>query len=53
MKILGVHIPFTQAENKVQTTPEQAYIKNTIKVPQQVYRISTDLAKYKAAVQSA
>lgn len=53
MKFFGLDINFSKAENKVQTTPKDAYIKNTIKVPQQVYRISTDLAKYKAAVQSA
>lgn len=53
MKFFGLDINFSKAENKVQTTPKDAYIKNTIKVPQQVYRITTDLANYKSAVQSA
>ena len=53
MKILGLNIPFTRVEDKVQNTPNSADLRRYIKTPTQVYRITTDLAKYRNAVNSA
>lgn len=53
MNILGLHIPFTKVEDKVQDTPKSSDLRRYIKVEQQVYRITTDLAKYRNAVNSA
>lgn len=39
--------------NKVQKTPEDAQVKRAIKVPQQLYRITTDMSKFRQAVVSA
>lgn len=53
MKILGLNIPFTSVTDKVQNTPNSADFRRYIKNNQQVYRITTDLAKYRNAVNSA
>lgn len=50
MKILGLDINF---RNEVKDTPKSADIRRIIKTPTQVYRITTDLAKYRNAVNSA
>lgn len=39
--------------NKAQLTPEEAKTKRAIKMPVQIFRITTDLAKYRTAVVSA
>jgi hypothetical protein len=39
--------------NKAQETPDDAKTYNAIKVPVQIYRITTDLNKYRIAVQAA
>jgi len=39
--------------NKVQNTPEAAQLKRAIKVPQQLYRITTDMNKFRNAVTTA
>lgn len=53
MKILGREITFNKVQNKEQRTPEQALLKNQIRIPQQLYRITTDLNKYRNAVTAA
>lgn len=50
MKILGLNIPFTSAENKVQNLPQQADVRRVVKIPTQVYRITTDIKRYRDAV---
>lgn len=44
---------FDRFKNKVQTQPEEANVKNAIKIPTQLYRINMDLNRYRNAVQSA
>ena len=39
--------------NKVQNTPQKADAKRAIKIPQQLYRITTDMNKYRQAVEAA
>jgi len=40
-------------QNKIQNTPDNAKPARAINIPQQLYRITTDLAKYRAAVNTA
>ena len=40
-------------QNKIQNTPDNAKASRAIKIPQQLYRITTDLSKYRAAVATA
>ena len=51
MKIFGFE--FNKIENKVQPLPPSADIRQAIKMPTQVYRITTDLKRYRDAVNSA
>ena len=53
MKILGYDISFTKAENKAQNTPPNAKATDVIKTKFQLYRITTDLSKFRTAVLSA
>ena len=53
MKILGLQIPFTQVQNKVQPLPKQADVRKIITIPDPSYRIRTDLLRYRNAVNYA
>ena len=51
MKIFGFE--FNRLENKVQNLPPAADIRSAIKIKSEVYRITTDLQRYRNAVISA
>lgn len=42
-----------EIKNKAETTPKEAKAVNAIKIPTQLFRITTDLAKYRMAVTAA
>ena len=53
MKILGYDINFNRTKNKVQSTPDEVKTSIAIKSKLQLFRITTDLEKYRNAVMSA
>lgn len=50
MKILGLNINFGNTENKVQNLPPSADARRVVKIPTSVYRITTDIKRYRDAV---
>lgn len=53
MKIFGLNIPFTKAENISVNMPPRADIRKRITTPTQLYRSRQDIAKWRSAVTSA